>query len=179
MTNIEPTCARILGPVLFGLAFLSAPGLAGAHGAPDVEGVPEGIVKARITQQPDIPGLSAIILDAPRPGILLRYQGEETLTVLGTEGEDFLTFSQTDVTANPDSPSWQALPNVAADAENADPIPLSGSGSFGWLDPRLNALADVHNAGNGQDWKIRIRTASGDMTDIGGTLTYVPLSQNQ
>lgn len=179
MINIGHTGARIAGLALFGLAPLSAPGLAGAHGAPDVEGAPAGIVKARITHQPDIPGLSAIILDAPRPGIMLRYSGNETLTVLGTEDEDFLTFSRTEVTANPESPSWQGLPNNLAEPDHPSRVELSQTGSFGWLDPRLNAFEDARQTGSPRDWVIRIRTNDGGVTHIGGTLTYMPISQNQ
>jgi hypothetical protein len=179
MRNIEQTGVRIAGLALFGLASLSASGLAGAHGAPESEGVPEGIVKARITDQPDIPGLSAIILDAPRPGILLRYQGAETVTVLGTEEEDFLRFSQTNVMANPQSPSWQALPNSSTGSDHQSWQPLSQSGSFGWLDPRLNTLEGTDHKGEPRDWKIKIRTTGGDTAHIRGTLTYVPISQSR
>lgn len=178
MTNIGHTGARIAGLALFGLASLSASGLAGAHGAPDVEGAPEGIVKARITHQPDIPGLSAIILDAPRPGIMLRYKGNETLTVLGTEGEDFLRFSRTEVTANPESPSWQGLPNSLAEPDHPARVELSQTGSFGWLDPRLNALEERHGRDRA-DWTIRIRTTDGHTANLNGTLTYTPISQAQ
>lgn len=179
MKNSGQTGARLAGLALFGLASLSAPGLAGAHGAPDVEGAPEGIVKARITHQPDIPGLSAIILDAPRPGIMLRYEGSETLTVLGTEGEDFLTFSRTEVTANPQSPSWQGLPNNLAEPDHPFRVELSQTGSYGWLDPRLDASEDMHHKGSTSDWTIEIRTTGDDTAHISGTLSYVPIGNGQ
>ena len=75
--------------VLFGLLPLMASAPAGAHGAPDAEGAPSEIVQARITKQPNIQGLNAMILDAPRPGILLSYRGDTPLTVLGTQDEAF------------------------------------------------------------------------------------------
>ena len=65
--------------VLFGLMPLLASSPAGAHGAPDAEGAPSEIVQARITEQPNIQGLNAMILDAPRPGILLSYRGDTPL----------------------------------------------------------------------------------------------------
>lgn len=85
----EHTGTTLTALILSCLALLSAPGLAGGHGAPEVDEVPEGFVKASITSQPDIQGLRALILDAPRPGIMLRYEGDDRLTVLGTEGEQF------------------------------------------------------------------------------------------
>jgi hypothetical protein len=178
MIQIGHRGLQAAGLMLFGLATLSASGLAGAHGAPDAEGAPEGIVKARITQQPDIPGFNAIILDAPRPGILVQYKGSESFTVLGTEGEDFLTFNGAEITANPKSPSWQALPNTLAKADHPSPIELSRSGSFGWLDPRLDASEGIHHRGDTSVWTIDIRTASGETTRIGGTLTYRPINSD-
>lgn len=183
--TIGQTGTGMAGLVLFGLASLSAPGLAGAHGAPEVEGVPEGFVKARITDRPDIEGLSAMILDAPRPGIMLRYKGEKPLTVLGTDGEAFLRFTRTEVAVNTNSPSWRSLPNrspatepVSGDGQQAGHtswMTLSQSGSFGWLDPRLNALEDSHSGDGSQTWSIALGTADGGTDHIGGRLTFTPL----
>lgn len=183
--TIGQTGTTVAGLVLFGLASLSAPGLAGAHGAPDAEGVPEGIVKARITDHPDIQGLSAMILDAPRPGIMFRYKGENPLTVLGMEGEAFLRFTRTEVAVNTNSPSWKALPDRSEMPESGSSdgqaseqttwMTLSRSGSFGWLDPRLNALQDAHSDGSTQTWSIAIGTADGGTDHVGGRLTFTPL----
>lgn len=170
----------LAGLVLFGLASLSASGLAGAHGALELEGVPEGIFKARITERPDIQGLSAMILDAPRPGILLRYNGEKPLNVLGMDGELFLRFTRTEVSANTNSPSWKALPNQSVaiteqDSGQAVWMALSRSGSFAWLDPRLNTFEDAHSADGPQTWSIAVAYADGDTDHIAGTLTFTPL----
>ena len=170
--------------VLFGLVSLSVSGLAGAHGAPDADNIPSGVVKASITEQPGIPGLSTLILDAPRPGIMLSYRGEEPITILGTEGEEFLRFSQNRVEAYTGSASWQALPKASqgvadAESESGTWVTLSNSGSFGWLDPRLNALQDAHgDAGEFAQWRIPVKSGSGSGTEpisvhhIAGELTF-------
>ena len=152
----------------------SAP--AGAHGAPDAGGTPSEIVQARITKQPNIQGLNAMILDAPRPGILLSYRGDTPLTVLGTQDEAFLRFTGKTVMVNTDSPSWQALPNAPAllgtPSEERDRwATLSQSTSFGWLDPRLAAMENMHHREpEHQSWSITLQTASGETAMITGEL---------
>lgn len=173
MKHLEQTGCRLAALVLFGLASLSASGLAGAHGAPETEEVPDGIVKARIAHQPDIPGLSAIILDAPRPGILLRYKGEEPLTVLGTDGKAFIRFTRTDVTVNTDSPSWKALPNRSTEPGQTAWVTMSQSGAFGWLDSRLNGLHDTDGGRGPKTWSIEVTTARNGADRIAGDLTYL------
>ena len=181
--TIGQTGTAFTGLVLFGLACLSASGLAGAHGGLELDDVPEGFVKASITQRPDIQGLSSLILSAPRPGIMLRYNGEESLTVLGTDGEAFLRFTRTGVSVNTASPSWKASnesPTAAASAGNTSEsseeptwVTLSDSGSFSWLDPRLNSLADVHHDTDiRKEWAIGVRQANGDVDHISGTLMF-------
>lgn len=181
--TIEQTRTACTGLVLFGLACLSASGLAGAHGALELDDVPEGFVKASITARPDIQGLSSLILSAPRPGIMLRYNGEQPLTVLGVEGEAFLQFTRTGVSVNTTSPSWEAsndkppasASGAAASDTSTDPtwVTLSDSGSFSWLDPRLNTLADVnHEADTPKGWTIDVRKADGKVDQIRGTLMF-------
>ena len=162
--------------VLFGLLPLMASAPAGAHGAPDAEGAPSEIVQARITKQQNIQGLNAMILDAPRPGILLSYRGDTPLTVLGTQDEAFLRFTGKTVMVNTDSPSWQALPNAPAllgtPSEERDRwATLSQSTSFGWLDPRLAAMENMHHREpEHQSWSITLQTASGETAMITGEL---------
>ena len=162
--------------VLFGLMPLLASSPAGAHGAPDAEGAPSEIVQARITEQPNIQALNAMILDAPRPGILLSYRGDTPLTVLGTQDEAFLRFTGKTVMVNTDSPSWQALPNAPAllgtPSEERDRwATLSQSTSFGWLDPRLAAMENMHHREpEHQSWSITLQTASGETAMITGEL---------
>lgn len=181
--TIGQTRSAFTGLVLFGLACLSAPGLAGAHGALELDDVPPGFVKASITEHSDMEGLNAMILSAPRPGIMLRYNGEQPITVLGMHGEAFLLFSRTGVSVNTNSPSWEALndgampvarPSTASD-NNDEPswVTLSESGSFSWLDPRLNTMKDPqHGDDTSKDWSIPLIRADGKADQIGGMLTY-------
>tara|TARA_R110001592_G_scaffold45708_4_gene145989 strand:+ start:144 stop:689 length:546 start_codon:yes stop_codon:yes gene_type:complete len=162
--------------VLFGLMPLLASSPAGAHGAPDAEGAPSEIVQARITEQPNIQGLNAMILDAPRPGILLSYRGDTPLTVLGTQDEAFLRFTGKTVMVNTESPSWRSLPNAptlsGTPVEESDRWALlSQSASFGWLDPRLDAAGATHHSGaEPRSWSITLQTASGETATIVGEL---------
>lgn len=182
--TIGQTRTNLVGMVLFGLATLAASGLAGAHGAPELDGVPAGIVKAHITERADIAGLSAMILDAPRPGILLRYNGDTPLTVLGLDGEDFLRFTRSEVAVNINSPSWKALPNSTSladtgelderESDQAAWVTLSQSGNFAWLDPRLDVLKDAHEKREPQAWSIALALAGGEPDHIGGLLTFTP-----
>lgn len=179
----EPGQTGKVRRVLFGLVSLSVAGLAEGHGAPTVDGAPPDIIEARITHQPALPGFRAMILEGPRPGILMRYQGNQPVTVLGTGGEPFLRFTGRSVMANPNSPDWQALPNRPARQANEkagehdkDWVELSRSGSFGWLDPRLYPSHRSFNSTEGPlSWSITLRTASGDIETIAGELTRRPL----
>ena len=178
--NFEPSrTGTSAALVLFGLVSLSASGLAGAHGAPDANNIPPGVVKASITEQPEIPGLSTLILDAPRPGIMVSYRGEQPITLLGSNGEAFLRFSRNRVEAHTGSPSWQALPNppqglTGTSQEDGSWVTLSKSGSFGWLDPRLNALEGAHgDDGEHARWRIPVQSSSDSaIHHIGGDLTF-------
>ncbi|MBD3642174.1 MAG: hypothetical protein HUJ18_14365 [Marinobacter sp.] len=181
----EHTGAELNALLVSGLILLSAPGLAGAHGAPEADEIPDGFVKASITSYPDIQGLSALVLDAPRPGIMLRYRGSERLTVIGTEGEKFLRFTRDTVEVNIASASWKKLPNAPRLADNAatraDPSgpaswrTLSRSGSFSWLDPRLNGQRDGPARKDAGTWSIAVETAAGNIDHIRGTLSFKPI----
>ncbi len=70
--TIGQTRTAFTGLVMFGLACLTVSGLADAHGALELDDVTEGIVLASITDRANIQGLTAMILSAPRPGIMLR-----------------------------------------------------------------------------------------------------------
>ena len=174
--NTERIITGGLPLVLFGLMPLLASSPAGAHGAPDAEGAPSEIVQARITEQPNIQGLNAMILDAPRPGILLSYRGDTPLTVLGTQDEAFLRFTGKTVMVNTESPSWRSLPNAptlsGTPVEESDRWALlSQSASFGWLDPRLDAAGATHHSGaEPRSWSITLQTASGETATIVGEL---------
>jgi hypothetical protein len=160
------------------LISLSVSGMAGAHGAPEADNIPAGVVKAIVTQQPSIAGLSAIILDAPRPGILLRYDGKEPITILGQDDEAFLRFTRTKVEGNTSSRSWRALPNIPQGlvGELGSWVTLSNSGTYGWLDPRLDVLHDAHNESvEPVKWSILIKENDGSVDRISGHLVYKKL----
>lgn len=181
----EQTVTAMTALILSGMLLLSASGLAGAHGAPEVDEVPEGFVSASIVSQPDIEGLSALILDAPQPGIMLRYKGDDQLTVLGIEGEKFLRFTSDGVEVNVASTSWQRLPDAPKLSANAATrsgpsgqvswTTLSQSGSFGWLDPRLSERQGGDHKNDPHAWSIAIETAEGSTEPIRGELTFKPI----
>ncbi len=182
--SIERSVTRMPGLVLFGLVSLSASGLAGAHGAPDVDNIPSSITKATITERPDLPGLSALILDAPTPGILISYKGEQPLTVLDSEGEAFLRFSSNQVEVNPDSSAWQSMPDSqktrveidVAKEKGQSWVPLSNSGTFGWMDPRLSTPEHLDGP---VTWRIPVRQSSGQLSYIEGNLRSKEISTAQ
>lgn len=166
--------------LIAGLLLAGIPALTLGHGAPRTEHTPAGIIHAVITDQGAIDTLNAVILDAPRPGIMVSYRGDDVLTVLGTEGEAFLRFSRDEVQANTLSPSWQRLSLVrkepsAKKEPSAQWVQVSGSGSFGWLDPRL-AGANAHGTPDPLRWRIPIKEGNNPVTAITGTLTWKPLS---
>lgn len=166
---------------LLGICLVAASPLAIGHGAPDISSQPEGLIKIRITSVPDRDAINALILDAPRPGILLSYQGEDPITVLGSNNEPMLRFSRTSVEANSASPTWQALPNVKATNSvrtNLDGVAdehwvtLSNSGSFGWLDPRLAVAAEHREHDSGSGWSIPIRTLNDGVKQLRGRAIF-------
>ena len=163
---------------LVSLVALVIPGLAMAHGAPEIEGAPPALIEASMTTKPDIPGLNAMIVDGPRPAIFLSYQGEQPITVLGSEGEAFLRFTGHSVLVNPASPSWQGLPNAPALAEQtgATWATVNHSGSFIWLDPRLDTEAKGHHGAKPLGgWSIELETANGERERVAGLFSRRPL----
>lgn len=155
------------------------PALTLGHGAPRTEHIPAGIIHAAIKDQGTVDTLNAVILDAPRPGILVSYRGDDVLTVLGTEGEAFLRFTRGEVQANTLSPSWQRLSlaskNPSETQTTAQWVQVSGSGSFGWLDPRLTAVG-AHGTPDPLNWRIPIKEGNHPATAVTGTLTWNPLA---
>lgn len=174
---------RPLSILLLCMMTLSASGLAAAHGAPDAENLPSHRVAAIIEQNPEIEGFSALIIDAPQPAILVTYRGEETALIEGTEGEPFLLFTGQRVMANAHSRSWQKLGRhqpVPRKVQGEMPgginwVEVSGSGSFGWLDPRLTGELLRHSRdSNDMTWAIPINTSTGT-TAITGRITSIPV----
>lgn len=178
MMNYKPCNVIRITVASFGILMMSISSSVSAHGAPKADNIPTGVVKAVVTYQPKISGLNAIILDAPRPGIMLRYSGEETLTILGSDGSDLMRFTGTQVYANTQNPDWKKLPNLPKGLV-VDPkgwVKLSSSGSYGWLDPRLDALHDANDENvEPINWSIAVKRADKPLDNITGQLYYKKL----
>ncbi len=99
-----------------------------------------------------------------------------------------MLFTRSGVWVNTKSPSWDAANNLitpvtpaSTDAHlNDQPtwIALPDSGSFGWLDPRLNATASsTYETDAQQEWTITLIRADGKTDRISGILTFRPFEQ--
>lgn len=159
--------------LMFGLALttLSAPGL--AHQPPGGEGAPEGILRATIVAEGDIEGMSAMVLDAPKPALMIRYHGETPLIVYDSSKQPFLRFTQDRVEASTASSHWQALPQSEGHPEGEQPrwVVVSGSGSYGWVDPRLTTEGDAL-AGTSRQWRIPLSHGDQHESAITGKLQW-------
>ncbi|MDX1588161.1 MAG: hypothetical protein R3296_04425 [Oleiphilaceae bacterium] len=152
-----------------------------AHGPEGVEDVPAGLVKASIAQQPDIDGLQILLLEGPRQGILLSYQGTGSLTVLGSEQEPLLRFSHNGVEANETSPTWQKMQGHSSPSETdaGDPrwTPVASSSRYAWMDPRLSAAEAPVSTDKPQtlsQWRMGLNHG-GDTQTVSGDLHWHPL----
>ncbi|MDK8465630.1 hypothetical protein [Marinobacter sp. SS13-12] len=182
--NNDMRSKKHLSGLLLCVLTLLASGLAGAHGAPEAENIPSQRLTASIERTPRINGFTAMIIDAPRPAILVTYRGEETAMIQGTEGEPFLRFTSQQVMANTHSASWHKLAdNQPGEGRDHDIAPgetnwveVSGSGSYAWLDPRLNGELLQH-AGDrtGAAWSIPVVSASAGTTAVAGRITSIPV----
>ncbi|MBE0486525.1 hypothetical protein [Marinobacter sp.] len=147
-----------------------------AHGAVEVDNAPTRIVQASISHLPVISGLSAIILDAPQPGIMMTYRGSESLIVEDSEGRPLLRFNREGVMANRASVDWPSLSEFRTGIEPGDDndswVRLSSTPSFGWIDPRLSI-----DGGEG-NWRIPVSTNAGAKAYVRGRLTFQSLSTN-
>lgn len=154
-----------------------------AHGPDEVEDVPEGLVKASITQKPDIEGLQLMLLEGPSQGIMVSYQGGQTLTVLGTEDEPFLRFSESGVEANTASATWQQLQGQAQEdtGGSADWTSIASSGRYAWMDPRLADAGAPDDTGKRQTlsrWHMGL-SHDGESGQLSGELYWHPLPQQE
>lgn len=150
-----------------------------AHQPPGAEGAPEGILRASIVHEGGVDDMQVMILDAPQPAIMLSYRGEETLTVLDSDNQPFLRFHGDRVEASTQSRHWQALPqSKGSDAGSVGSwVQVSGSGSFGWVDPRLTA----HNSDRPDEatyWRIPVKPGASESTEITGRLSWRPLASH-
>ncbi|QFS85572.1 MULTISPECIES: hypothetical protein [unclassified Marinobacter] len=174
MTKKAPTLAKA---AMFALLGSALPSTLLAHGAVEVDNAPEHIIQASISQSAAIPGLSAVILDAPQPGILVSYRGSNVLTVEDTQGQGLLRFSPEGVMANRSSADWPGLSEarpgmVSSRNKDSSWVKVSATPSFGWLDPRLG-VEDGERL-----WRIPVMTDSGAQSEIKGRLTRNPLPKD-
>lgn len=111
-----------------------------------------------------------MVLEAPRPGLLLSYRGERALTILGEDREPMLRFTGTGVEANLTSPTFMSSTgrNDAQETQDGPWSPVSGSGTYGWMDPRL-AVSANHT----ERWEVKITDGSGNHFELRGTLEPV------
>ncbi|AZT82612.1 hypothetical protein EHN06_03120 [Marinobacter sp. NP-4(2019)] len=151
-------------------------GQSSAHQPPGAEGAPEGFVRANVLHGGDTEAIRAVILDAPRPAIMVNYQGEEMLTVFDSDNQPFLRFHHDRVEANPQSRYWTSLPQSKGSAPDAGQawVRVSGSGSFGWVDPRLSEER-IKTPDSTVEWRIPVRQEQKPMAAITGQLSWRPL----
>ncbi|KPP97221.1 hypothetical protein [Marinobacter sp. HL-58] len=152
---------------------LTMTGAGMAHQAPDSEGAPDHIIQAAIVSEGDVDALSAMVLDAPRPALMVRYQGEETLVVYDSDNNPFLRFEDNRVEANTRSSHWPALPQSKGYQVKEDEhwVQVSGSASFGWVDPRLSVDENTSHD-TVKDWRIPVRQGEAGMDAITGRLSW-------
>lgn len=145
-------------------------GLALGHGAPETDNPPDSRMTAAITAAPAIAGLDVMILDAPRPGLLLSYRGEQELTVLGEDREPMLRITEKGVSANQDSPTYRLSDERQKQAQPSGWTTVSESGTYGWMDPRLAV-----GSGHGEQWTIGIVDEDGEVFELKGSLESKPM----
>ncbi len=180
MNGIEqkPTARRGLAAVISGaLLTMAGPGM--AHQPPGAENAPEGITRATIVQEGDVSAMSAMVMDAPQPALLIRYHGEEPLIVYDSDNQPFLRFTGKQVEASTKSRHWQALPQSESYDDKRDEhwVQVSGSGNFGWVDPRLTAQNELRPE-RAASWHIPLKQGENDRTAISGNLIWRPLTSN-
>lgn len=86
--------------------------------------------------------------------------------------------------ANTISESWQKLaghhPVHGEDHAKASGetnwVEVSGSGSYGWLDPRLNGeVLQQSGDSNGPDWSIPVVSTSTGIAEVSGRMRLIPV----
>ncbi|WP_417531580.1 hypothetical protein [Marinobacter lipolyticus] len=178
-TDSGHTRSLSLAILMVGTTLVSVvPGQSNAHQPPSAEGTPEGIVRASVLQEGGIEAMGVTILDAPKPAIMVSYRGEEVLTVFDSDNEPFLRFHRDRVEANTQSSLWEVVTHSQNSASGGDPswVQVSGSGTFGWVDPRLSAGHIDPDTATG--WRIPVRQGQRAMSAITGRLSWRALTAN-
>jgi len=152
------------------------------HGPESFEDVPEGMVQAQITGMPDTPGLDVMLLEGEHQGILMAYDGDETLTLFGESGEPFLRFNDQGVEANQHSETWQTIDGDEQGAPRDDETQwrtVADSGRYAWMDPRLTSDEAPEATDQAQtlgDWHIHMeRSDETSCQGISGAHHWYPL----
>jgi hypothetical protein len=144
-----------------------------------------GAITPRLTSPANpAPGLQAVVLPGPVPGVFLSNTSTSTVTVFGASGEPFLRLGPSGAEVNTLSPTWvdnlvvQDLTPTKADASALPQwTKVADVPRFGWIDYRL-AYADsrppesVALAGRTVTlvtWSIPVLTASGSLSLDGVT----------
>lgn len=68
-----------------------------AHEPPGASEVPKGLYIATISDEGDIAGMSVVILDAPQPAVMIRYEATDMLTVYDSNQRPFLQIGRAHV----------------------------------------------------------------------------------
>ncbi|WP_166263281.1 hypothetical protein [Marinobacter caseinilyticus] len=175
---------RCVGLLAIGTVVLCS-GTAAAHGVEEIKEVPPGRVVADLETLPEIDGLRVMLLDGVPQGILVSYHGDRELVVQGLEGEPFLRFDADGVMVNTGSVTWRASQSAAMKArDNGDGQwkQVSGSSSYGWMDPRLRldqAPAPSAERTAVGAWQIAIALADEAPTPIAGRLYWQPRASTE
>lgn len=147
---------------------------------------PAGTVQARIVDMGALKG-QALLRAMPgssRPGLFVSYRGESPLTLMGEQEEPFLRFSPDGVEVNRHSPTWAQIAPAGAprfvagkDGADTDWVKVSGSRSYGWIDPRAAYSGQVEDPSRSsvvKRWEIPIRI--GDRSSlIQGETDWLPI----
>ena len=136
-----------------------------------------GAIVPRLTSSPTpVPGLQAVVLPGPVPGVFLSNTSTSAVTVLGASGEPFLRLGPSDAEVNVLSPTWvdnlqvQDLPPTIADP-SAPPrwTKVADVPRFGWIDYRLaypdsrppDSVAHGSKVVTLVTWSIPLETSAG------------------
>ncbi|MEX2475329.1 hypothetical protein [Marinobacter sp.] len=171
----KPTPLVGLAAVIFGaLLTMSGPGM--AHQPPGAENAPEGIARATLVHEGGVRAMSAMVMDAPQPALMVRYHGKEPVIVYDSDNQPFLRFTDNRVDASPKSRYWQYLPQSKSYRDKGEErwVQVSGSGNFGWVDPRLSMPEGGH-AGKTAQWRIPVKQGERAVSAITGQLAWRPI----
>lgn len=177
MSRISEKIKSLQTPVsVLSAALLVVAGPVMAHSPPNANGAPEGITRATIMSEGGVSGISAIVLDAPQPALMIRYHGEKPLIIYDGENKPFLRFTRTSVEAHTQSAGWLKLPQSQGREirEEAQWVEVSASGNFGWVDARLS-LPEGHSPGRTAQWRIPVQQGEEKPSAITGHLNWVPI----